>query len=43
MKSGLFRKLNRQQERMNQASLLVIYLTENARNDEPTLPREPTT
>ena len=28
------RKLNRQQERMNQASLLVIYLTENARNDE---------
>ena len=28
------KKLNRQQERMNQASLLVIYLTENARNDE---------
>ena len=27
-------KLNHQQERMNNASLLVIYLTENARHDE---------
>ena len=33
-KTDNIRKLNRQQERMNQAALLIIYLTENARNDE---------
>ena len=33
-KTDNIRKLNRQQERMNQAALLIIYLTENSRNDE---------
>ena len=33
-KTDNIRKLNRQQQRMNQAALLIIYLTENSRNDE---------